>query len=219
MADINLTSLPISGHSGEAVPNRFFRQTGAVQDLAILFPGLNYTCDMPLLYYPARLLVERGADVLQLRVDYTRPEFQSRERPEQVLWMGEDARAAAQAGMGQRNYDRLVLIGKSIGTFSLAYLVTQGGYSAATTIWLTPLLRQPWLVQAASQCRGPALFVAGTGDTTYDPAALVRIREATGARALILDGGNHSLEVPGELDRSIAWIGKYVQEIKSFLSF
>lgn len=219
MSEVKIISLPIFGYSGEAVPNRFFQQTSAARDLAILLPGLNYTCDMPLLYYPARLLVERGADVLQLRVDYTRPEFQSRERPEQVAWMGEDARAAVQAGIGQRNYDRLVLIGKSIGTLGLAYLVTQGGLATATTIWLTPLLRQPWLVQAAQQCRGPALFVAGTGDSTYDPAALEKVQQATGAKSFILEGANHSLEIPGELDRSIAWIGKYVQEIDSFLSF
>jgi hypothetical protein len=218
MAAIRILSLPVSGYNGTAVPNRFFQQAGAARDLAVVVPGLNYTCDMPLLYYPARLLVERGADVLQVHADYTLPAFQSRERMEQVAWLGQDAQGAVQAGSKQRSYDRLILIGKSIGTLSLAYLVTQGGYAAAITIWLTPLLRQPWLVQAAAQCRGPALFVAGTGDSTYDPGALQTILQATGARSFILEGANHSLEIPGMLQRSVAWMSEYLWEIEQFLN-
>ena len=217
MAEIRFLSLPISGYNGKAVPNRFFQQAGATRELAVLLPGLNYTCDMPLLYYPARLLVEHGADVLQVHADYTLPAFQSMERMEQVAWLGQDAQAAVQAGMKQRAYDRLILIGKSIGTLSLAYLVAQAGYASATTTWLTPLLRQLWLVQAAAQCRGPALLVAGSGDTTYDPAALEKIRQATEASTLIHEGANHSLEIPGQLRRSVAWLSEYIQEIERFL--
>jgi pimeloyl-ACP methyl ester carboxylesterase len=193
------------------------RQKGPAPTLAVVYPGLNYTCDMPLLYYPARLLVEHGADVLQVHADYTLPAFQSRERVEQVAWLGQDAQGAVQAGMKQRTYERLILIGKSIGTLSLAYLVTQGGYATATTIWLTPLLRQPWLAQAATQCRGPALFVAGGGDSTYDPATLARIQQASGAKTLILEDANHSLEIPGQLHQSLAWMSEYIQEIERFL--
>src|SRR5512139_2574000 len=145
MAEIRIISLPVSGYNSTSVPNRFFQQAKATRTLAIVLPGLNYTCDMPLLYYPTRLLVEHGADVLQVYADYTLQAFQSRERVEQVAWLGQDAQGAVQAGMKQRPYDRLILIGKSIGTLSMAYLVTQGGYATATTIWLTPLLRQPWL--------------------------------------------------------------------------
>ena len=217
MAETRIFSLPIFGYNSTAVPNRFFQQPRTARDLAVVLPGLNYTCDMPLLYYPARLLVEHGADVLQVHADYTLPAFQSKERVEQVAWLGQDAQGAVQAGMKQRLYERLILIGKSIGTLSLAYLVTQGSYATATTIWLTPLLRQPWLVQAASQCRGPALFVAGGGDSTYDPASLKAIQQATGARSFILEGANHSLEIPGELQRSVAWMSEYLQEIDRFL--
>jgi predicted alpha/beta-hydrolase family hydrolase len=219
MADIKITSLPISGYGGGTVPNRFFQQAGTARALAVVLPGLNYTCDMPLLYYPARLLVEHGADVLQVHVDYTLPAFQSKERAEQAAWLGLDAQAAVQAGMKPRKYERLILIGKSIGTLSLAYLVAQGGYATATTIWLTPLLRQPLLVQAASQCQGPALFVAGTGDTTYEPAVLAKILEATGAKSFILEEANHSLEIPGDLRRSVAWMSEYIHEIERFLNF
>jgi len=71
MTEIRILSIPISGYNSTTVPNRFFQQTGAARTLAVVLPGLNYTCDMPLLYYPSRLLVEHGADVLQVQADYT----------------------------------------------------------------------------------------------------------------------------------------------------
>ena len=217
MAEIEITQLPIRGHSGVALPNRFFRQAGKARELALVLPGLNYTADNPLLYYPTRLLAERGADVLQVRADYTHSEFQALERLEQMRWLGADAQAAVQAGQSQRDYGRLILIGKSIGTLTEAYLVSQCGCAQATTIWLTPLLRQPWLVDAALQCRGRALFIAGTGDRTYDQEALQRIQDATGARALLLPGANHSLEIAGDLQQSLKFMQEILQTIADFL--
>jgi len=218
MAEIEIGNLVIAGQRGEPVPNRFLRQAGAANELAVILPGLNYTCDMPLLYYPTRLLMERGADVLQLHADYTAPAFQSRSRLEQVAQLGQEAREAIKAGWAQRAYSRLVLIGKSIGTLGLAYLVTQASYAGATTIWLTPLLRQPWLVQSAMQCSGPALFVAGGGDATYDPVALNMIQDANHAQALILEQANHSLEIPGDPSGSIRLMGKIIDVMGRFLS-
>jgi dienelactone hydrolase len=217
MTEIEITHVDIHRPSGEALPNCFFRQAGEASELALVLPGLNYTADMPLLYYPARLLVERGADVLQVQADYTRPDFQSLDRMEQMRWLGNDAQAALKAGQSQRDYRRLILIGKSIGTLTLAYLVSLGGYAQATTIWLTPLLRQPWLVEAALQCRGRALFIAGTGDRTYDSEALQRIQDATGARTLLLPGANHSLEITGDLQQSLKFMQEIVQTIGDFL--
>ena len=229
MAEIEITHLELRRPSGEALANRFFRQAdkaaerecslgkSAANELALVLPGLNYTADMPLLYYPTRLLVERGADVLQVCADYTRPEFQALDRLEQMRWLGADAQAALQVGQAQRDYARLTLVGKSIGTLTLAYLVSAGGFAQATTIWLTPLLRQPWLVEAATQCRGRALFIAGTGDHTYNSEALQRIQDATGARTLLLESANHSLEIPGDLQRSLRYMQEILQTIADFL--
>jgi hypothetical protein len=223
MPDIEITQLPIHSHSNEALSNRFFRQSAKASELALVLPGLNYTADNPLLYYPTRLLVERGADVLQVRADYTRPDFQSLDRLEQMRWLGADALAALEAGQRQRDYNRLILIGKSIGTLTMAYLcgtehrANLVGVAQATTIWLTPLLRQPWLVEAALQCRGPALYIAGTGDRTYDQEALQRIQDATGARALLLPGANHSLEIAGDLQQSLKFMQEILQTIADFL--
>jgi len=215
MPDLNITSLSISGYGGNAVPNRFFRQERAGRMLAVLFPGLRYSCDMPLLYYPLKLLLGRGAEVLQVRADYTLPAYQSLLPSERAAWLTVDAEAVVQAARTQGEYTRLVLIGKSIGTVALASLVPHA--REAITIWLTPLLRNPQVAAAAEQNRGGALFIAGTADDLYDAAALDRIRAATRVEALLIKGGDHSLEIAGDFFASLRALEQVMQTIGGFL--
>jgi predicted alpha/beta-hydrolase family hydrolase len=212
-----ITSLNIAGYGGNPVPNRFFCQEGAATTLAVLFPGLWYTCDMPLLYYPLELLLQRGADVLQLRTDYTVPSYQSLKPNERANWLFTDALAVVRAGRARRDYARLLLIGKSIGTLAIAHLITTQAGADALTIWLTPLLREPQLVEAASYNKSPALFLAGTGDDLYDAAAMARIREAARAEALIIEAANHRLEIPGDLFASLRVLEQIMRGITDFL--
>lgn len=217
MTDFNFTTLSINGYAQKEVPNVFLRQKGPANTLAILFPGLRYSCDMPLLYYPSRLLAHRGADVLQLNTDYTQADYQSASQSEQFDWLVADARAATQTGSAQRAYQRLILVGKSIGTLALAHLVSSPLGEKAITIWLTPLLRQQPLVAAALNYKGPALYVAGTGDPVYVAASMQRIMDATDAEALIVEGANHSMELPDDPLQSIQILERIVRGIADFL--
>lgn len=212
-----ITSLEILGYAGKAVSNRFFRQKSVPKTLAVLFPGLWYSCDMPLLFYPMKLLLQHGAEVLQIHTDYTIPTFQNSRPEEREPWLAADSRAALQTGLAQGNYTNLVLVGKSIGTLALASLLGSHFDQNALLIWLTPLLRQPALVKAASQYKGPALFIAGTGDGTYDPDALAQIQQTTAAEALLVEGADHSLEIPNDLNQSVAQLSQMIKTMDDFL--
>ena len=74
---LSITNLEIRGYKRRQVENRFFQQDGTTETLGVIFPGLRYTSDMPLLYYTTKLLTERGGDVLQLWADYTSADYQS----------------------------------------------------------------------------------------------------------------------------------------------
>ena len=99
----------------------------------------------------------------------------------------------------------------------MASWLEQAAYFLLLALAAVPLLRQPWLVEAASRLRSPALFVVGTGDATYVPQALERIRKITGAQAILLEGANHSLEYPGDLMRSLQYIHEVVRDVNDFL--
>src|SRR5512146_462385 len=98
MPEIQYTSLDVAKPSGEKIPNRLLKQTGAARALMVIFPGLNYTCDNPLLYYLSSLAVDRSADVLQLWANYTIHEFQGLSKVDQVKWLLEDAHALIATG-------------------------------------------------------------------------------------------------------------------------
>ncbi len=214
---IKITDLAITGYGGQPVPNVFFKQEERGKTLAVLLPGLNYTCDMPLLYYSTRLLEQRRADVLQLHANYTSTDFQMASPLEQIQRLSGDALAAVEIGLARLSYNRLVLVGKSIGTLAMAHLVDTPHAAEAVTIWLTPLLGQPWLVEAAMKCREPSLFVAGMADPAFDAAALERIKESTGAEAFLVRG---SQPQPGDPWRPYALnpvMGEFMQGLASFL--
>jgi len=215
MPDLKISSLSITGYAGKSVPNRFFRQEAAAQMLAVLFPGLNYSCDMPLLFYPLKLLLGRGAEVLQVRADYTGPAYRSLPPEERAAWLATDAQASVQAARREGEYARLVLIGKSIGTIALASLVPLE--PEAITVWLTPLLHNPQVVTAAEQNRGAALFVAGTADDLYDPTALQHIQAATQAETELIEGGDHSLEIEGDFFASLRALEQTMRGVAGFL--
>ena len=215
MPDLKITSIPVSGYAGKTVPNRFFRQEGAARTLAVLFPGLNYSCDMPLLFYPLKLLLAWGAEVLQVRADYTVPAYRSLPPEERAAWLAADARAIVHAARLQSEYTRLVLVGKSIGTIALASLAPLE--PEAVTIWLTPLLRNPLVTAAAEQNRGAALFVAGTADDLYDAVALKRIQAATQSEAELIEAGDHSLEIRGDFFASLRALEQVMQAVAGFL--
>ena len=215
MPELKITSLPITGYAGKTVPNRFFLQGEAARTLAVLFPGLNYTCDMPLLFYPLKLLLARGAEVLQVRSDYTSQAYRSLPPEERAAWLAADARAVVRAARLQGEYARLVLVGKSIGTIALASLVSLE--PQAITIWLTPLLRNPLVTAAAEKNRAGALFVAGTADDLYDAVALKRIQAATQAEAELIEGGDHSLEIKGDFFASLRALEQVMQAVAGFL--
>ena len=218
MDEYEITTLAIADHRGEAIPNRFYRQKGQASRLGVIFPGMRYTCDMPLLHTTTDLLLQHGADVLQLHTDYTGPAFQSASGREQLERLAGDALAGVRVGRKQRNYTDLLLAGKSIGTLAMASLLAKGGESHAAAIWITPLLHQPDLVETARKHPAPALFLASTSDQTYDPQAMRSILEAGVAKALILEGANHSLEIPGDALRSAELLKQVAQTIDQFLA-
>jgi hypothetical protein len=175
---------------------------------------------MPVLYYPRRLLLERGADVLVVEYDYRgRADFRMPRDPERDRWFFDDVAAACGAGLGQRPYySGVTLVGKSLGTLAMGYLLMEDArLSRARCVWLTPLLRDDRLRAQMRRARGHSLFVIGTADSHYDPAYLEEVRLASGGESVVIEGADHSLEVEGDTIGSIHAVEQTVRAIQQFL--
>lgn len=213
-------SLPIVGHDNLPLPHSFIRQRQETSHLAVFFPGFAYGQDNPALYYPARLLSDLGADILRLERLYANfPGFQDLSESERARAVVADALSACETGLKQREYRRITFVGKSIGTLAVARLLTlMPQLRDADCIWLTPLLENERLRRSIVQNRPRSLFVVGTADHCYNPELLREVEAATGGRSVVIDGADHSLEVPASVTDSIKGMAHIVEEISVFLS-
>lgn len=215
--DISVETLEIDGYSGLKLQNSFLRQPASAKGLAVIFPGLHYSCDRPLLYYATQVAIQAGIDVLQLKTDYTTGEFQNLTPEQRAAWVLSDAHAALQKGLNQRNYITLLLIGKSIGTLAMAGLLNVEAHNQVAAAWITPLLNQPFLVDAALRFTGPSLYLVGTGDSTFIPEKLSSIEHAANCSVYKAPGADHALEVPGDINQSLIILGEVIRELEGFI--
>jgi predicted alpha/beta-hydrolase family hydrolase len=214
------TALPIQGFRDEPVPNRFLRPEGAIDHLAVLLPGFGYTLDMPLFYYAENLLLEWGWDVLRVEYAYnTRPEFQKLPKPERHSWLLADTTAAWRAGLDQRTYERVVLIGKSLGTLAMGHLLTMADPPPTVgAVWLTPLLTKERLRQQIQQYGGPSLFVIGTADPEFEPVVLEQVQVATIGEVVVVKNADHGMDIPGDPIASVRAVERVVEALGRFLA-
>ena len=216
-------ALPITGYEGKPVPNTFMRQRDATSHAAIILPGLGYTAQMPLLFYTGNHLLARNADVLLVNYDYMTA-FRTLDRATQHRWLVADAEAAYRSLSEQRAYDRVTIVGKSLGTMAMAHLfATQTFPARVDALWLTPVLSNPDVRAHIAAFDGPSLVVIGTADRFYDADVLAQIGETPSRTFAIIDGADHGISFPnsdGTIDvlQSIHALETAMKAVTTFLN-
>ncbi len=208
----------IPGYRQEPVPHTFFRQQEETKQAALIFAGRGINCQHPTLYYPTREILARGADALL--IDYClRPAFSTFSQEEIIACVRTDTLAAAQALFGGRTYERVTLIGKSLGTLAMGYLLESiPPQIEVQVIWITPILTSPALDQPIRRYHPRSLFIIGTADPYYDADELAALAKATQGETLVIPGAEHLLEVPEGIIASLGVMDQMMRAIQDFLS-
>ncbi len=164
---------------------------------AVVLPGGSNGPHAPLLMYAADAAAARGA---RLRHVHWRPAYDPATLPlaEAGPWVA--AQVPRLPGL---------VIGKSLGTLAASVAASEG----APAVWLTPLLRTRWTVDALRRATAPLLLVGGTADPHWDGAVA---RELT-PHVLEVDGADHGMSVPGPLAASAAVLGRVATAVEAFL--
>ncbi|HJS17817.1 MAG TPA: hypothetical protein VJ785_03660 [Anaerolineales bacterium] len=215
--ELNLSSLDIIGFKDQPVPNTYITHSTPANHLGIILPGYRFSADMPALHYSRRVLLEQGADVLSVDYAYYRTNFMMQEDSEQDQWMSSDVFAASNAGLSQRPYEKVTLVGKSIGTIALGLLLADSRFQQSACVWLTPLLTSERLCSQIEKVRPRSLFVIGTADRYYKPDVLKHLEDITDGHALVLEGVEHGLEIPGDIPKSLSVLNQITQTVQEFL--
>jgi hypothetical protein len=202
------------------VPNTFFRQDTKSDHLALILPGLNYSCDMPLLYYATQVMLEAGADVLQVKYDYTQAQPSGKVSPlsDRFGSLAEDVIKITRIALDQREYKHLTVIGKSLGTLAIPILLQADlSLHPQTCIYLTPILQELVPAHDLIQTCPHNLFVIGTNDRYYDVDLINSFRTLQPDNFMIIEGVNHSLEFPGDVVRSLEVLNSVVKTMKTIV--
>jgi predicted alpha/beta hydrolase len=215
---MQMTSLKIPGYKGQGVPNTFYRQDRDTKHLGIVLPGFRFSADRAELYYGARILLERGADVLRAEYTYYETDYVKASDREQYDWLSKDASAVGDAGLSQRSYEKVTLLGKSLGTLAMGHLLGEGRFRSASCVWFTPILTDETLVTRIEQVRPRSLFIIGTADSYYKPDVLERLVDATRGRQTVIDRATHGLEIPGSIPESLDVLNRIVKDLQDFLA-
>lgn len=214
----SIKKLAINGYRNQPIPHSFLQQPSETNHLAILLPGMGYTAQMPLLYYPAQIMAAAGADILRLEYDYQQTNFPSLKFKEQMDWLFDDASAAYQAVIAQRPYQQLTIIGKSLGTLSMGHLLTTKKLpSTVKTVWLTPMLKSEKLQDQILQFEQPVFIAIGTADPYYDPEFISRLQSATHSQIVTIEDADHGLNIKNNISGSIQALQQIMKAMEIFL--
>ena len=212
-----ISCLEVYAHQEIPLSNKFIKHKTPSDRLALIFPGLRYTCDMPLLYYSTELLLERGCDVLQLWIDFKAPEFGRISQAELTQHLLEYSEALLIAGKNGGTYNDLLLVGKSLGTLTMTLMLTNDQvFLNETTIWFTPLVNLPPVSQVMLSLSGPAFIAGGDADPTFEQEAVSQIKAKPNTTVTVLKDANHSLEIPGDPIRSLQILSRVMVDLAGF---
>lgn len=216
---VEVEQLDIKGYSGDLLKNNLFRQLNKTQKIALVFPGLAYNSTMPLLHYSVQSILVSGINVLTVDYDYSNnPKFLKQSLRKRSDWLIGDVEAALKFVTQEEKQEVVCLTGKSLGTLALGHLLeTHENLRDAKTIWLTPLIKNPELMEQMLSYMKNAIMVIGTSDSQYDLEIIDRLNASTHLGGIVVDGANHSLEIEGDVTRSLRVLMQIVSIIQQFL--
>lgn len=210
-----VTRLLAPTQAGESAAYRHYRVDGDPAGLAVLLPGVHYGADGPLLFYPAVALRDAGWDVVQLTYRFQRDisDFD----PATLMDVTQDCRTAVSTALDQRSYPKLVYLGKSLGAGLEALLCAEASPPIPTrAAYFTPPIGMPIFDPFFGRSPQPAHILLGTRDRFYDEQALARLKQTRPFGLTLVEGADHAMIIPGDLDGSIRALRRTTQETLAF---
>ena len=159
-----------------------------MKKLAVVFPGIGYHGDKPLLYYSKKIAAGYGFEI----VDVPYGNF-----PKDVKGSTEKMERAFQSALEQseeilkdivfEKYDSILFLSKSIGTAVAAAYGERKGLLTAN-VYYTPVEAS---LRMMSQ---PGIVFHGTKDSWVETELLLGICQEKNYEVHLIENGNHSLE-------------------------
>ena len=155
---------------------------------AVLFPGIGYHTDKPLLYYSKKIAAELGYEIIEVPYGkFPKGVKGSRETMEKAFFSALEQAGEILQNVDFSEYDDIVFISKSVGTAVASAYAGRHGLKTRN-IYYTP-------VEASFQfMEQPGIVFTGTADALVTFEAVERGCETGGFPLYVTEDGKHSLE-------------------------
>ena len=186
-------------------------KNGSTQKLAVVFPGIGYHKDKPLLYYAIRIAGAGGYEVIT--IDYhdlpqgIRGNAQMMKKAADLAYQQTEERLD---GVDFRKYEDILFIGKSIGTVMAAKYAAEHTVTARQ-IWYTP-------VEATFifESKETAAFI-GDADNWSDVKKVKCLADGRHIPLYSYSGCDHSLE-GNDVDENIGVLRDVMRITEEFVN-
>ena len=186
--------------------------------IAVLFPGIGYHCDKPLLYYAGKLARQRGFDEV-IRVSYTyaggniRGDAAAFASAFNALY----EQTAKQLGTVEwEQYDEVLFVSKSIGTAVAAAYAGRRDLKVRHILY-TPLKETYEVFERECPDSAPnGIAFIGTADPWSDTGLVEKQSRRSAIPITVIRDGNHSLET-GDVGRDLDILRKVMEETAAFM--
>ena len=188
---------------------RLIKRSG--RELSVLLPGLNYTVENPLFYYIGQLMHERDVDTLLVDFTYNRDEtFLNAPDDDRLERLRTDGHAVIEFARKLGEYDRITIIGKSLGTISMSRAISD--LPDSRLVWLTPSLGGTGLRAQMLGRPNPAFCLIGSRDPAYSEA-LVEELTADGMAVAVIEGADHGISHADGTAASVALVQQAIEKL------
>ena len=181
--------------------------------LAVIFPGVGYHNDKPLLYYSKKLAKNKDYEIIEVNYNF--------EDAGQVIKADQDKRSQAFDDAFQQvteqlqnivftDYEKVFFIGKSIGT-ALAARYNMTYELEADQIIFTPI---PETFAYINPCEG--FVFHGDADPLCDTDMCTQLCDELSLTYVVVPEANHSLET-GDVETDLENLGKVMSMVDKLL--
>lgn len=171
--------------------------------LAVLFPGIGYHVDKPLMYYGRKLAVQRGYEVKGVPYgNFPDGVKGSPEKMKQAFLCAMQQTEEILGSMDFSQYEEILFISKSVGTaVASAYGAKHGLHTR--NLYFTPV------EESFSFMEQPGVVFHGTADPWVMTETVRKGCREKGFPLILIERGNHSLET-GKTKRDLKILKKVI---------
>lgn len=178
--------------------------------VAVLFPGIGYTCEKPLLYYAGKLAVAKGYEIVKVEYgNFPSGIKGNKEKMEAAFYSGLEQAEEILKEICWEEYEEILFLSKSVGTIiSSAY--SKKYHLNVRNVLFTPL-QQTFLFANES-----GMVFHGTADPWAKTEDILKGCEKLNLPIMLTEKGNHSLET-GDVMKDIENLGQVMRKVDEFI--